>query len=155
MKLPNQIGLNISKSFDLFLHNNKGNKGCWEWNKSKDKDGYGRTKCNGKTSIAHRAAYRHLIGSIEKGKILCHKCDNPPCCNPTHLFIGTPKDNYEDSRRKGRSCVGEKNGCGKLTALQVLSIRADTRRQVDIAAEYGIRQTTVSAIKTRQNWRHL
>jgi hypothetical protein len=127
---------------------------CWEWRKGTDKDGYGRTRFNGKNAIAHRAAYQILVGPIPAGMCLLHNCDNPACCNPAHLLPGTQKLNYEDARQKGRASIGERNGMSRLTLAQVRAIRNDTRRQVDIAADYGIQQSTVSAVKIGQNWSH-
>lgn len=144
-----------SSVMEHFLREHQGNDGCWIWPRWKDKDGYGRTQFNGKTAIAHRVAYIIFTGKDPKNLCVLHRCDNPGCCNPSHLFLGTPKDNYRDSAQKGRASIGEKNGLSKLTSEQVLSIRKDNRRQVDIALDYGILQTTVSAIKTGQNWRHL
>jgi hypothetical protein len=104
---------------------------------------------------AHIAAYLIANGQLPKGKYVCHTCDNPPCCNPSHLFLGTAKDNYEDSKAKDRHSRGERNGFSKLTADEVRAIRRDRRVQVDIARSYGIRQTTVSEIKRGNLWKHL
>lgn len=145
----------VSTRFFLFISRNVANDGCREWDGALDKDGYGHTTRGKKSIGVHRAAYELFVGDIPRGKLVCHRCDNRRCCNPAHLFIGTPLDNYWDARAKGRACIGDKNGLSKLTSDQVILIRKDTRRQIDIAAEYGILQTTVSAIKTRQNWKHI
>jgi len=142
-------------SMKRFLKRHQGIDGCWVWPLWKDKDGYGRTQVNGKTAIAHRVAYSLTNGHIPDGLCVLHHCDNRSCCNPEHLFLGTPKDNYDDAYRKGRVSVGERNGISKLTKEKVLSIRKDIRKQVVIAEEYGILQTTVSEIKNKHLWRHL
>lgn len=76
--------------------------GCWEWTAGKNSDGYGNFNYNKKTIRAHRASYLMHKGEIPKGIMVCHHCDNPPCVNPEHLFLGTAKDNDQDSRTKGR-----------------------------------------------------
>jgi len=83
-----------------------------------------------------------------------HRCDNPACQNPAHLFLGTQVDNMADMRRKGRErkAPGESNGSAKLTALQVAAIRADPRSQSAIAMAYGVVQTTISKIKLGKIW---
>jgi hypothetical protein len=88
-----------------------------------------------------------------------HKCDNRACVNPNHLFLGTAKENTDDMIAKGRMVIpdraGERNGRAKLTPEQVQAIRAASGRQVDIAAAFGVTQTTVSAIKRYAKWTHL
>lgn len=88
---------------------------CWEWNRKKSKDGYGRLKLYNfrhykiKNWSAHRLSYAVFVDDIPEGLLVCHHCDNPPCINPDHLFIGTHKDNMDDMRRKGKF-----NATGKL-----------------------------------------
>jgi hypothetical protein len=74
---------------------------CWEWRGSK-RNGYGCITVDGKTQAAHRVVYELLVEPIPEGMFVCHKCDNPPCCNPAHLFLGTAKDNCHDMIDKGR-----------------------------------------------------
>lgn len=76
--------------------------GCWEWKKGKDYDGYGLTSFERKIIKAHRLAYLLKYGEIPQGMQVLHKCDNPPCCNPEHLMLGTTKDNMRDAHQKGR-----------------------------------------------------
>ena len=80
----------------------KGVDECWLWLASFGFRDYGKFKLNGTYVAAHRIAYELTFGPIEKGKIICHKCDNPSCCNPYHLFQGTQSDNNADKYRKGR-----------------------------------------------------
>ena len=130
----------------------KGEDECWPFQGYKDKDDYGKfqfsLKDNQVSKRAHRLAYEYTYGLIEEGKFICHTCDNPSCCNPTHLFPGTPKDNTQDMFKKGRQ--GKPNA--KLTNEKVAAIKADTRLQKDIAKDYGIHQTTVSYIKRGIYW---
>lgn len=78
---------------------------CWEWSGAKDKDGYGHIEMIGERR-AHRISYRLFNGNIHAGLVVCHKCDNPGCVNPHHLFVGTMKDNMVDKMLKGRAKSG-------------------------------------------------
>lgn len=76
---------------------------CWPWTaKSKHKAGYGVISVDGKRNVSHRVAWELARGEIPPGMHVCHKCDNPPCCNPSHYFLGTPADNVLDMVDKGR-----------------------------------------------------
>lgn len=118
--------------------------------------GYGYVWANGRGRRVHRLAFE-MAGNDATGKVVCHSCDTPACFNPRHLFAGTQADNLADMARKGRArngnLRGERHGRAKLTWTQVQAIRADRRRQVDIAAEYGIDQGSVSAIKLGKVWK--
>ena len=75
---------------------------CWNWNGRKDKDGYGRFRFNSQDFYSHRVSWVLANGNIPNGLFICHHCDNPSCCNPEHLFIGTHLDNMFDMYSKGR-----------------------------------------------------
>lgn len=75
---------------------------CWEYQAARSPRGYGTIGVMGKTRRAHRVAWELANGPIPEGLLVCHHCDNPPCCNPAHLFLGTDKDNVADMRAKGR-----------------------------------------------------
>ena len=77
--------------------------GCWEWTGHRDRKGYGSAWDGETMTRAHRVAYLVFVGEIPGGLFVLHRCDNPPCCNPEHLFLGTHLDNMEDMRNKGRS----------------------------------------------------
>lgn len=75
--------------------------------------GYGKIRINKKVNLVHRLSYEEYVGDIPEGMFVCHTCDNPPCFNPDHLFVGTPDDNMKDMVSKGRQALGEKNGSVK------------------------------------------
>lgn len=134
--------------------------GCWEWAASKNIRGYGRFRLQGregKTVMAHRFSYELYAGPIPNGLQILHKCDNPGCVNPDHLWPGTQKENMADKNAKGRGNynLGSKCHNAVLTEEQVMAIRADRRKQRLIAADYGIRRNHVSMIKTGKLWAHV
>lgn len=85
-------------------------KDCWPWIAAVTHDGYGRYTMRRQHNMAHRVAFRMKIGEIPKGLCVCHHCDNPGCCNPSHLWLGTNWDNSLDSLMKGRLARGKRNG---------------------------------------------
>lgn len=99
--------------------------GCWEWTGHIMKNGYGQIGLKGKVLLVHRASYMHFVGKIPKNFFVCHKCDNPKCFNPEHLFVGTSNDNVQDMVKKGRqrSLKGESSSQAKLTSDEVAEIR--------------------------------
>jgi len=133
---------------------------CWLWQAYKNAHGYGVLGKNNGTLLAHRVVYEDAVGPIPAGLHVLHRCDNPPCCNPAHLWLGTHADNMADMREKGRwslhhSCEGERNRAAKLTPEQVLEIRAAPGRHDRIAWRYGITASNVSVIKLRKSWAYL
>lgn len=135
--------------------------GCWIWQGCKTKQGYGYLGQSGSKNIsAHRAAWLVTHKVLPSWLHVLHKCDNPSCVNPEHLFLGTNADNVADREAKGRQLyrkLGAANGRARLTEDQVRCIYDDPRKQDDIAAAYGVSQSTVHRIKARAKggWNHI
>tara|TARA_R110000751_G_C13691239_1_gene472360 strand:- start:309 stop:848 length:540 start_codon:yes stop_codon:yes gene_type:complete len=131
--------------------------GCWLWNKARITKGYGHLRRDGTMVLAHRAMFEMFVGPIPDGMFVLHKCDNPPCVNPEHLFLGTQKENMADKIAKGRGnhAKGEANSSAKLTEAQVLEIRSATEIHREIGVLFGVAQQTVSNIKNRRTWQHI
>ena len=137
---------------------------CWEWQRQRNRSGYGmfRNPSLGRSILAHRFSWELANGPILDGLFVCHSCDNPPCVNPAHLFLGTALDNNRDMRRKGRERNGERakgmaHHAAKLTDDQVLRIRALGNSVVKsrLAEHFGVNPNTISKICLRQTWQHL
>lgn len=130
-------------------------QGCWEWQGGLS-HGYGRIGHNNKTYSTHRVSYEYYKGKIEGDLFVCHKCDNPLCCNPDHLFLGDYQINSADCVSKNRHSYGEKSPNSKLTAAQVNEIRelvAKGVKQKDIAPKFGISSSNVSKLMTKASWK--
>lgn len=132
---------------------------CWVWTANKLKFGYGRFWLNGKTVMAHRFSYTISHGDVAEGMNVCHRCDNPSCVNPNHLFLGTHHDNTHDMITKDRdTIIGSKNNNATLTETDIPVIRqrlANGEMQTEIAKDYGVKKTAISAIKTGRSWKHI
>jgi predicted XRE-type DNA-binding protein len=129
---------------------------CWEWMLSRTGDGYGQVQFRGKRTLVHRLVASMLVDDV-CGRVVCHVCDNPPCCNPEHLFVGTNLDNQRDAKAKGRTWrpAGELNNSAKLTRAKVLEIRrlySQGFTQDAIAKQFAVSQPVVSAIVNARLW---
>jgi hypothetical protein len=131
---------------------------CWPWTGATDQDGYGRFNDDGVQKRAHREMLSRT-GVLVEGLVVCHSCDNPPCCNPKHLFAGTHLDNMKDMARKGRASKqnqqGESNSAVQLTEVDVIAIRASDLNNKQLAAIYGVTHSNISAIRRRVSWQHI
>ena len=138
----------------------RGDDECWLWIGRTIVGGNGQIWSEGRKLRSNRVAWELTYGSISKGMNVCHHCDNPLCCNPRHLFLGTQADNQADMVRKGRSYhpIGERNNSRKLSDRQVFEIRSLVAKgitQQKLADRYGVSQTTISEIVSRQTWVHI
>lgn len=140
----------------------RGENDCWEWTGSRVAGGYGRYK----KFYTHRLMASNVIGRDVGDFQVCHSCDNPPCCNPHHLFIGTSRDNTRDALTKGRLVLkpawdavrGENNRLTKLTADDVREIKRRYRNgeeQLKIARDYPCGNTAINNIVKGRNWAHI
>lgn len=143
----------LQKRFEQYFE--KTPDSCWIWKSSRDQNGYGTFNIDRKPKKSSRVSYELYKGPIPEGRFVCHKCDNPPCVNPDHLFIGTRKDNMRDMTNKGRSAHGEKNGQAKLTEQDVIAIWKDSRTHCEIGQHYGVTQSMITRIKNKKNWKHI
>ncbi len=133
--------------------------GCWEWTAVKLRGGYGQLSVVGRLQYAHRVAYQLYVGEIPDGLKVCHRCDNPACVNPSHLFLGTQADNMRDCCNKGRFAdrSGERSGNAKLTTEQAKAIktmRSEGARSDDLARLFKVSQSTVYRIIRCDIWRN-
>ncbi len=133
------------------------NSGCWLWVGVWDSSGYGHMKISRKTLSVHRLSWEFHNGPAPRGLCVLHKCDTPCCVNPTHLFLGTNKDNTQDCIKKNRraSYAGENNGRAKLSNAQVETIRlllSFGHSYKSIAERFGISESNVYHIKAGERW---
>lgn len=133
--------------------------GCWIWTLHCGERGYGQWTIGQRNYPVHRlSAHLHFGFDLDSPLLICHRCDNPPCFNPEHLFIGTSAENSADMVRKGRSLKGEASGHSKLTEDDVRVIRRRYslgESQQAIADDYGVNQTLIGFIVRGVAWKHV
>jgi HNH endonuclease len=131
--------------------------GCWEWQGSRTPKGYGILNVgHGERDGAHRVSFTVHNGAIPAGAVICHRCDNPPCINPAHLFPGSQTENLADMQGKGRERYrsGQHHGMAKLSDADVTAIRlAHSRGSTygELAAIYGVTASNIGRIVRRQS----
>lgn len=165
-------GLPLAQRFAQHLERKP--NGCLEWTRRCTKQGYGQFVVDRggkryKTELAHRVAWELEKGEIPDNLFVCHRCDNPPCCDVDHLFLGTAKDNTQDGIDKGRiiplvvqparRARGSRSGMAKLTEDQVREIKTrygkDGVTQQMLATEFGVTQGKISYIIRGKTWKHV
>ena len=136
-------------------------RSCWIWEACKDAHGYGAftvpklEDMGWRTEKAHRLAWKFTYGEEPGLRHVLHRCDNPSCVNPDHLFLGTHQDNMKDMVRKNRHAVGERSGASKLTEEEVLEIRSSPETATKLAKKYGVDLSTVCKVRRRVHWAHV
>ncbi|KKM92870.1 hypothetical protein LCGC14_1214170 [marine sediment metagenome] len=134
---------------------------CWVWigrkNTGKYKYGQFKDMRTYKTTLAHRIIYEYTYGVIPNGMCVCHHCDNPPCVNPEHLFLGTYKDNKQDAIKKNRIPYGEKHFITTLTEDNVKTIRElkNKTKLITLAKIFNVSSTTIRNIQTNKTWKYV
>lgn len=147
---------------------------CIPWPRATDERGRGQIWENGKKKLAHRWAWKKVRGEIPEGMLICHRCDNPGCINPHHLYVGTHADNMRDMRERKRSMAarypelarklgretgrrntharGEENPRAKLKTTTVLNIRHSQLATRTLALLYSVHPTTIQRIRRNASW---
>lgn len=125
---------------------------CWNWPGSKTALGYGVVNLHKKSFYAHRLSFDLFVHPLTSGLVICHRCDNPRCMRPSHLFSGTQKDNLSDMARKGRSTQGQRQWNAKLDPEAIRAIRESAERNSVLAERYGVCPQTISKIKIGRRW---
>lgn len=131
---------------------------CWLWQAGKDKDGYGNFWISPQNQKAHRVAYKIEFGFFDESLQVLHKCDNPSCVNPFHLFLGTAIDNIKDMMNKGRQNKGESIKSAKLTADQVKQIKVWLFQGYSfgfLSKKFNVHKSTIKDIKAKRTWVHV
>ena len=132
--------------------------GCWLWTGYRNGKGYGTIAVTaGRPAFTHRVAFTLINGPIGDDLCVCHKCDVPACCNPTHLFLGTKADNNADMVAKKRmrtpGRIGSQNSLAKLSPADVMFIRASSLGGSELASRFGVCRSNISQIRNHKTWR--
>lgn len=149
-------------------------RGCWEWAANRSPRGYGKVTVGQQDLRSHRLAWMIFRGDIPENLFVLHRCDNPPCCNPDHLFLGTSQDNEDDKTAKNRQSKGDlhyartnpeklsrgsSHGNSKLDEAKVRTIltRYNGKRGqlTSLAREFGVTKATMHQVVTRSTWAHV
>jgi hypothetical protein len=129
---------------------------CWNWNGRKTKAGYGQTGPHGHHLYVHRASYAMFNGPISEGMDVCHKCDNPSCYRPEHLFLGTARDNLRDCSAKGRMTNRPNRKINAEIANKIrFFYKSKEFNQIELSKKYGVSQTLVWQIVNDRKYQNL
>lgn len=123
--------------------------GCWEFTGAKLTTGYGSIRIRGEHHLVHRLVFEQTNGPIPDGMFVCHSCDNPSCCNPSHLWLGSAADNNWDKVSKGRAPKPN----AKLTQKQVADIRSSDKSCTELAKNLQVSVATVSMVRNHRIWK--
>lgn len=162
-KIPKLSGSDLSRFWSkVDKASRQGPNGdCWEWVGCREGLGYGTIGIEKRNYRAHRVMFSITRGDIPHGLCVLHRCDNPACVNPAHLWLGTNADNVHDRNMKGRANIprGKGHWRSKLSANKVREIRKKSATgewfQRELAAEYGVCIATVNQVLHRKRWAHV
>jgi hypothetical protein len=149
----------------FWSHVKRGPK-CWLWLLACNHDGYGKTTYKHRFISAHRFAWELTLGKVPGSKCVLHKCDNPPCVRPSHLFLGTHQDNQNDRHAKGRQgdsrpknpAKGERNSSAKLNEATVRNLRREYHEGASrklLMRKYNVSRHCVWSVGTGRSWSHV
>lgn len=143
--------LSLEERFWSKVDKSAGPDACWPWAASRRLKGYGQFNAGGRNASANRFAYELTHGALPKGEgYVCHTCDNPACCNPAHLFLGTPAVNSRDMVSKGRARRGEAHYRAKLSDSDLVAIRClrlvGAHTQRELSSVFGVSQSQIHAV---------
>lgn len=146
--------------FFRYVNWSGGPTACWPYIGKIGTKGYGQHFIGDKEIAAHRAVWVLANGEMplltdDKPTCVLHKCDNPPCCNPSHLFLGSNRDNVDDMIAKNRQAKGENSGRAKLTEDAVVAILGADETSKVLADRFGVAQTTIHNVRLRRTWAHV
>ncbi len=162
---PTVFHLTFKRDYELkdhlMNHRQVAGRGCWEWTRGRSRQGYGTVKIDGKARKVHRVSACLFLGMpIDSELDALHHCDNPPCFNPAHLYLGTDRDNHRDMVARGRSnrARGECHGRSKLDVVKVREIRRANQAgatYADLGRSFGISSEQAARVCKRANWKHV
>lgn len=128
---------------------------CWPWMAGRSNQNYGVFKAGSNNRVCSRIAWTLCNRELREGELVRHSCDNPPCCNPAHLLVGSDRDNINDMMSRNRQAKGERNGWARLTERDILGIREASGLLREIASKFGIPISDASKIRRGQAWAHV
>ncbi len=159
--MPDTNEINLDAWFEYKFWNfvdKRGEDECWRWKGYKNKAFYGRMRHQGRNFYAHRVSYELNTGHVEKGALVLHKCNNPSCVNPKHLYKGTQIDNMKDRSKTNQHTRGNNHPMAILTENDVVEIRKLLRRGTthrNISKQFGVERMTITHISVGDTWRHV
>lgn len=146
------LGMTLSEAFHYLMPGDPPDEGCWIWSRSRNPDGYGIIGFQKKHIGAHRVSYEIFKGSIPNGLDVLHHCDNPPCCNPKHLYVGLPTLNSQ------HMVIRNRQWNQKLTADDIPEIRrrhAEGESQASLGRSYGVRGSAIGKVIHGETWSYV